>query len=54
MIALIVRIALTALAVGFVGWLGYIIYLGLQSFFGKKNDLDASHKKRRVRIGQID
>lgn len=48
MIILIVRIVLTALAAGFLGWLGYVIYLGLQSFFGKKNcDLDSEHRKRR-------
>lgn len=36
MIMLIVRIALTALAVGFLGWLGYVIFLGLAAFFGAK------------------
>lgn len=37
MAILIVRIALTALAVGFIGWVGYVIYLGLQEFFSKKD-----------------
>ena len=37
MIILIIRIALTALAVGFLAWLGYIIYLGLKNFFNLTN-----------------
>jgi len=64
MIVLILRIALTALAIGFMGWLGYIIYLGLKSFFNKERktsggyilpeDMSKNHKRRRGRLGPIE
>ena len=38
MITLFIRVTLAALAVGFAGWFGYIIYLGLKQFFSGKNN----------------
>lgn len=38
MAALIIRIALGTLAVGFLGWWFYITYLGLKAFFGPKTE----------------
>lgn len=37
MAIMIVRVALSVLAVGFVGWWLYITYLGLKEFFKPKN-----------------
>lgn len=33
MLFVLTRIALIALLTGFVGWLGYVIWLGIQAFF---------------------
>jgi len=51
MMTLLIRITLTALAVGIVGFVGYIFYLGLCQFFHKKNKhvMNADHRKQRGR-----
>ena len=38
MLRFIVATALIALGIGFLGWVGYVVYLGLKSFFGSKTD----------------
>lgn len=40
LVMFIVRLVLTLLAIGFAGWVGYIVTLGLKDFFEKKEKVN--------------